>query len=323
MDFGFSDEQQQIKATARELLGERSPFPRVRAAAEARVDDAELWAELRELGWPGIAVAEEHGGQGLGAVELAILLEELGYAVAATPFLGTALAALALQHGGTDAQRERWLPGLASGELCGGFGRPGLAADADGAAVIVLLGEDGGARVVDGADADVSRLETIDPTRRYARVAGEGSALATGVAARSAGALAAELVGVSQRALDMTLGYVKERRQFGVPVGAFQAVSHRCAEMLLHTEAARSAAYFAAWAADAAPDRLDEAAGLATAAAGEAGRSVTGSAIQAHGGIGFTWEADVHWLFKRAQLDAELLGGASAARIALARARVA
>ena len=115
MDFGFSDEQQQIKATARELLTERSPFPRVRAAAEARVDDAELWAELRALGWPGITVAEEHGGQGLGAVELAILLEELGYAVAATPFLGTALAAFALQHGGTDAQRARWLPGLASG----------------------------------------------------------------------------------------------------------------------------------------------------------------------------------------------------------------
>ena len=320
MDFGFSDEQQQIKATARELLTERSPFPRVRAAAEARVDDAELWVELRALGWPGITVAEEHGGQGLGAVELAILLEELGYAVAATPFLGTALAAFALQHGGSDAQRARWLPGLASGELTGGFGRPGLAADADGAAVIVLI-EDRGARVIDGADADVTRLETIDPTRRYAQVAGEGPALAGDIAGRSAGALAAELVGVCQRALDMTVAYVSERRQFGVPVGAFQAVSHRCAEMLLHTEAARSAAYFAAWAADAAPDRLDEAAGIATAAAGEAGRAVTGSAIQAHGGIGFTWEADVHWLFKRAQVGAELLGGASAARIALARAR--
>ena len=136
---------------------------------------------------------------------------------------------------------------------------------------------------------------------------------------RAAGAVAAELVGICQRALDMTLEYVKERRQFGVPVGAFQAVGHRCAQMLLHTESARSAAYFAAWAADAAPARLAEAAGLARVAAGEAGREVTASAIQAHGGIGFTWEADVHWLYKRAQLDAALLGGASAARIALAR----
>nr|MBA3821920.1 acyl-CoA dehydrogenase [Deltaproteobacteria bacterium] len=129
-----------------------------------------------------------------------------------------------------------------------------------------------------------------------------------------------ELVGVCRRALDTTVAYVSERRQFGVPVGSFQAVAHRCARMLLLTEGARSAAYFAAWAADAAPERLPEAAGLACAAAGEAGVEVTGSAIQAHGGIGFTWEADVHWLFKRAQLDAAMLGGASGHRMRLARA---
>ncbi len=118
----------------------------------------------------------------------------------------------------------------------------------------------------------------------------------------------------------MTVAYVSERRQFGVPVGSFQAVAHRCAQMLLHTEGARSAAYFAAWAADAAPERLAEAVGMACAAAAEAGVEVTGSAIQAHGGIGFTWEADVHWLFKRAQLDAALLGSASGHRMRLARA---
>ena len=110
----------------------------------------------------------------------------------------------------------------------------------------------------------------------------------------------------------MTLAYVKERKQFGVPVGSFQAVSHRCAQMLLHTESARSTAYFAAWAADADPERLPEAAALAAAAAAEGGREVTASAIQAHGGIGFTWEADVHWLYKRAQLDTALLGGRAA-----------
>jgi len=126
-------------------------------------------------------------------------------------------------------------------------------------------------------------------------------------------------VGVCQRALDMTLEYVKDRKQFGVPVGSFQAVSHRCAQMLLSTESARSAAYFAAWAADADPDRLPEAAALAAAAAADGGRDATASAIQAHGGIGFTWEADVHWLFKRAQLDAALLGGARRHRATLAR----
>jgi alkylation response protein AidB-like acyl-CoA dehydrogenase len=134
------------------------------------------------------------------------------------------------------------------------------------------------------------------------------------------------VVGLSQRALDMTLDYVKDRKQFGVPVGSFQAVAHRCAQMLLHTESARSTAYFAAWAAEADPDRLAEAAALAGAAAGDGGREVTASAIQAHGGIGFTWEADVHWLYKRAQLDAALIGSAGRHRAALARiaaARVA
>ena len=120
------------------------------------------------------------------------------------------------------------------------------------------------------------------------------------------------------RALEMTVAYVKERKQFGVPVGAYQAVSHRCAQMLLDTEKARSTAAFAAWTADADPERLAEAAAMAKAAASDAGREVTASAIQAHGGIGFTWEADVHWLYKRAQLDAALLGGAKRHRARVA-----
>ena len=123
MNFDFTDDQRTIKATARELLATRSPFDRVREAAEAGRYDPALWRELCELGWPGIAIAEEHGGQGLGVVELAVLLEELGYAVAATPLLGGALAALAIERAGDDEQRSRWLPGLASGELTGAFGR--------------------------------------------------------------------------------------------------------------------------------------------------------------------------------------------------------
>jgi alkylation response protein AidB-like acyl-CoA dehydrogenase len=322
MNFGFSEDQQTIKATARELLAERSPLARIREAAEGDGHDERLWRELCELGWPGIAVPEAYGGQGLGAVELAVLLEELGYALAATPFLGTVLAAAAIADAGDDAQRERWLPGLASGECAGAFGGPALAVGAPGADVIVLAGGDGTARLLAAEDARVDRVAAIDPTRRYGRVDGEGEPLPGAVAGaldRGAAAIAAELVGVCQRALDMTVAYVSERRQFGVPVGAFQAVSHRCAQMLLHTEGARSAAYFAAWAADAAPERLAEAAGLARVAGAEAAKEVTGSAIQAHGGIGFTWEADVHWLYKRAQLGAALLGGGSRARIALAR----
>jgi alkylation response protein AidB-like acyl-CoA dehydrogenase len=327
MDFDLTDDQKEIKAVARELLTARSPFAKVREAAESATHDQALWREIIGLGWPGIAVAERHGGQGLGAVELAVLLEELGYACTAAPFFTTAVAAAVIQATGTDDQRERWLPGLASGELTAGVGTAELAADADGAAVVVLLDGDD-ARLL--AAPQTEAIVTIDPTRRFARVvadARDAEPLGTGAAARVHAALAAELVGVCQRALEMTVEYVKDRKQFGVPVGSFQAVSHRCAQMLLHTESARSAAYFAAWAADADPDRLAEGAALAGAAAATAGREVTGSAIQAHGGIGFTWEADVHWLYKRAQLDAALLGGArrhhaALARVAAARAAV-
>jgi len=331
MNFDLSDDQQQIKRTARELLASRMPMERVRAAAEEGRDDTDLFRELVELGWPGIAVAEEHGGQGLGVVELAALLEELGYACAPTPFLGTVLAALAIEHAGSSEQRERWLPALASGESTGALGvlRDGVAElvpDAPGAAVLVLADVDAGtATLVEPSAVPLEETRSIDPTRRYGRVepgADAGEPLEGDVAGaldRAAVAVSAELVGLCQRALDMTIAYIKDRKQFGVPVGAFQAVQHKAAQMLRDTESARSATYFAAWAADADPDRLAMAAAMAKAVASDAGRAVTGEAIQLHGGIGFTWEADVHWLFKRAQLDAQLLGGGATHRARVAR----
>jgi alkylation response protein AidB-like acyl-CoA dehydrogenase len=323
MNFDFTEDQHEIKRTARELLASRSSLAKVREAAESKSYDSALWAELVELGWPGIAIAEEHGGQGLGAVELAILSEELGYALAASPFLATVAAAEALGVAGTDAQKARWLPALASGEATGAIGSVGgLVPDADAAAVIVLVGDDGVARVLAREEADVTPVDSIDPTRRAARVSGDGEALGGDSAAaidRATVAVAAELVGVAQRALEMTLAYVKDRKQFDTPVGAYQAVSHKCAQMLKDTEGARSATYFAAWAADAEPERLPEAASLAKAAASDGGRDVTAAAIQAHGGIGFTWEADVHWLYKRAQVDAALLGGSGPHRARLAK----
>jgi alkylation response protein AidB-like acyl-CoA dehydrogenase len=314
MHFDLNDDQKEIERVARELFADRSPMAKVRESAETGRYDEALWEELVELGWPGIAVSEDHGGQGLGAVELAVLLEQVGYACAATPLLCTATAAAAIDACGSDEQRARWLPALVSGEQTAGIGTAELAADAVGAAVVVLI---------DGEEAElvtapeVEPFPTIDPTRRFGTVSGESEPLGAGAADRVRAAIAAEVVGVCQRALELTLEYVKNRRQFDVPVGSFQAVSHRCVQMFLHTETARSAAYFAAWAADADPDRLAEAAALAAAAAADGGREVTASAIQAHGGIGFTWEADLHWLYKRAQLDAALLGGAAQHRRAL------
>jgi alkylation response protein AidB-like acyl-CoA dehydrogenase len=310
MDFGLTDDQKDIQRTARALLAERAKPDRVREHAEAATTDTELWREIAALGWPGIAVAEEHGGQGLGAVELSILCEELGRVVAPLPFLPSILAATLIEHSGSDQQRARWLPGLARGELRGAAGRTGVIPGAAGADLIVVI-DDGAARIVEEAGEPV---KTIDPTRPAARVTGAlGDELPGDVQAaldRGAVAVAAELVGVCDRALAMTVEYVKDRKQFGTPVGAFQAVSHRCAEMLLATEKARSAVAFASWAATAEPSRLAEAASIAKAAASNAGREVTGSAIQLHGGVGFTWEADVHWLYKRAQIDAQLLGDA-------------
>jgi alkylation response protein AidB-like acyl-CoA dehydrogenase len=320
MDFGLTDDQREIQRTARELLRERASPDRVREHAESGRSDDALWQELCDLGWPGIAVAEAHGGQGLGAVELTLLCEEVGRAVAPVPFLPTALAATLIEHGGSDEQRGRWLEGLASGQLRGAAGEPGVIPGAAGADVVVVLAAPGSARVVEGGGDPV---ESIDPARPAARVeAGSGEELPGNVEAardRALVAVSAELVGICDRALAMTVDYVKERKQFGTPVGAFQAVSHRCADMLLATEKARSAVALASWAADADPDRLPEAAAMAKAAASDAGREVTAGAIQAHGGIGFTWEADVHWLFKRAQIDAQLLGGASVHRARLAR----
>jgi alkylation response protein AidB-like acyl-CoA dehydrogenase len=238
------------------------------------------------------------------------------------------MAACVIEGAGSPAQRERWLPGLASGETIGAVsgaadGSSDLVIGGAEAGVIVLIEDDGTGRIVTPEEAEVTPIEAIDPTRSAARVSasgGAGEALEDGCPGlgRALVAVSSELVGVCGRALEMTVAYVKDRKQFGVPVGAYQAVSHRCAQMLLETEKARSTAAFAAWAADADPDQLAEAAAMAKAASSDAGREVTASAIQAHGGIGFTWEADVHWLFKRAQLDAALLGGAGRHRARIA-----
>lgn len=337
MNFDFTEDQREIRSTARELLAARSPFERVRAHAEAGTVDDELLRELGALGWPGIAVAEEHGGQGLGLVELVILLEAVGEACAAVPLRGSALAALFVEYAGSVDQQAQWLPGLASGELRGALGSwsgevAELVPDAVGADVLVLLDEDGMASLVPAADARIEPVAAIDPTRRYARVTvGAGGAdLLSGDSSEARRcaevAVAAGLVGVSQRALDLTVAYVKERKQFGVPIGSFQAVGHKAAQMLFDTEGARSATLFGAWAADADPGQLPLGAAMAKASASAAGRATTAAAIQLHGGIGFTWEADLHWLYKRAQLDAVYLGGPALHRgriAALAAQRVA
>jgi alkylation response protein AidB-like acyl-CoA dehydrogenase len=313
MRFDFDDEQAEIKETARQFLAARFTPAVVRELAEGnRYDDA-LWAEVSELGWPGIAIAEEHGGQGLGMVELIVLCEELGFACAPLPFLANAAAGIVIEGAGSDEQKAAHLPGIASGEARGAIGDEAVVIDAEGADVIVVFAADG-PRILPVAEATLEPLDLIDQTRRYSKLtAGDGEPLAgdaDGATDRMVVAVAAELVGIGQRAMEMAVEYAKEREQFERPIGAYQGVSHACAKMLYDVEEARSLTYAAAWAADAEPDSLPLAAAMAKARASEAAWDVCKASIQVHGGIGFTWEHDLHFLLKRARADAQLFGTA-------------
>ena len=353
MYFDLTDEQQAIKATARDFLAARYKSARIRELAESEHGfERSDWDEMAELGWPGLALPEEWGGQGLGIVELAVLFEELGYALAPTPLLSTTVAGLALAANGTDEQRERWLRPLAAGEARGtvalfdagtpaGIGEFAMEAKADTDGV-VLDGEK--VLVMDAASADfllvatadgrrhliereadgvtVTAEPSIDLTRRLYSVRFNGvlvgpEATLGGVQAdylpvlwRACVALAAESTGVAQRTMEMAVSYAKDRKQFGRPIGSYQAVSHRCAQMLLETENSRSAVYGAAWAADAEPESLPLAASMAKAYASDAGWRVPDASIQVHGGIGFTWEHDLHFFLKRGKANAATFGDA-------------
>ncbi|MFD3695758.1 acyl-CoA dehydrogenase family protein [Streptomyces sp. NPDC058646] len=370
MDAAFTAEQDEMRRTLREILGKRCGPDEVKAAARtAAGHDRELWQQLaRQLGLPGLAVAEEYGGVGCAPADLALACEETGRALLPSPLLATAvLCAPLIAALGTAAQRTALLAPLAAGGLTAALAVPGPAL----ATALALNGEDpagdwaGGGRaggvqaradaagggwrlygesaqVLDGHSASLllvpahtggfargrallflvrqdapglvrSRQTVLDETRPQGRVQlrdvpaellGEDGADVLGALAatgRTACAvLAAEAVGAAGQALARTVEYVREREQFGRPIGSFQAVKHRLADLYVQVQAARSAAYYAAWD--------PEQGGLALAQALEALRLTAGEAIQLHGGIGFTWEHDAHLYFKRAASDELLFG---------------
>jgi alkylation response protein AidB-like acyl-CoA dehydrogenase len=351
--FDLNDEQQAIRSTAREFLAARYKSERIRELAESEQGfEQSDWEEMAELGWPGLALPEEWGGQGLGIVELAVLFEEMGYALAPSPLLSTTVAGLALAANGSDEQRERWLRPLATGEARGTLalfdagapasignfemeakaegdgvvldGEKVLVMDAGSADFFLVATGDGRRHLVerDAEGVSVSPEESIDLTRRLYSIRFDGvrveseATLGGGqedylpVLWRACVALAAESTGIAQRTMEMAVEYAKDRQQFGRPIGAYQAVSHRCAQMLLETENSRSAVYGAAWAADAEPESLPLAASMAKAYASDAGWRVPDASIQVHGGIGFTWEHDLHFFLKRGRANAALFGDA-------------
>ena len=322
MDFELSDDQLALRDAARELLADHASPGRVRAVVDAGgTHDEKLWAAMVDQGWLGVEQPEAAGGLGAGFVEAAVLLEELGRRVAPAPFSQTLLALAALR--GTP-----WEDRLAGGAIgCVGWARPGdervLVPYAPVADVAVIATAD---RLVvhDLASGGRPRREPamdqtrcvgwlpVDPSRRAATTVG-GPDEAAALLDRGATALAAESLGASAEMLDRTVEHAKHRVQFGKPIGSFQAVKHRCADMLVDVEGMRSTVYHAAWSLAAGVDRTDASVAASTAKAwtSDASRRVMASALQVHGGIGFTWEHDLHLYLKRAQLDEVTCGDAS------------
>ncbi|NND69751.1 MAG: acyl-CoA/acyl-ACP dehydrogenase [Halioglobus sp.] len=340
MNFDFSEEQQFIRDQARNFLAQESTTAVVRAALE---DDApfhaELWQKIVELGWTAMAIPEEHGGLGLGYLELCVIAEELGRALAPVPFASSVyLATEAIRSWGTAQQQADYLPRLAAGELIGTLadceapGSPSVnLAVSDGAlsgeklpvpdgtaahiAVVTARAEGGtlGLFIADLTDASVTRetVNSLDPSRPQARISfnntpvtplgNAGEEELSTLLDRAAILLAFEAIGGCQAAMDSGMAYTKERYAFGRAVASFQAIKHKFADMFVALELARANAYYGAWALAADAPDLPLAAATARVSATDAYWLVSKENLQAQGGMGFTWEFDCHLYYRRAQ----------------------
>jgi alkylation response protein AidB-like acyl-CoA dehydrogenase len=356
MNFDFSDDQKAIKSEARRFLEARCPTTKARAVLDdpAKSYDAEVWKEVAGQGWLGTAIPEAYGGLGLGHLELCVIAEELGRALAPIPFGSTAyFLAEALMMSGSEAQKQAWLPKIAAGETIGCFAsveRPGAlteaqvqsrvengkltgtklpVTDGDIADVAVVLAREGGQLslfLVELGGAGVTRetLQTLDPTRGVAKLtfagaaaerlghAGEGLSLAEALLERAAVLLAFEQLGGADRALEMAKGYALERYAFGRPIGSYQAIKHKLADMYVKNELARSTVYYGAWALESGASELPLAAAQSRVAASEAYWYAAKENLQTHGGIGFTWQMDCHLFYRRAQQLGLVAGGTKA-----------
>jgi alkylation response protein AidB-like acyl-CoA dehydrogenase len=369
MQFGLTETQQVLKNSAREFFSAEWPIAEVRRLMETpTAADAGLWQKMAHQGWTGIVFDEEYGGLGLGLVEMAVALEEMGRALLPGPYLSTVLlAGGVIDAAGTPAQKRKYLSRISTGDAratlalledsaswepdavqldaslsAAGFalnGRKMFVADAGAADFLVCAarrGSDLGLFIVPrtAPGLTISPLPAIDETRRLYQVtfadapAAEEDILAIGDSARAAldralavatVALVAEMVGGMQRVMEIAVEYAKARKQFGKPIGQFQAVQHLCADMLLLTESSRSAAYYAAWALQERAPEADVAVSIAKAYASDAYREVGNRGIQVQGGMGFTWENNVHLYYKRAKASELMLGDATYHRERIAR----
>jgi alkylation response protein AidB-like acyl-CoA dehydrogenase len=355
MQFGLTESQEILRDSARKFFAGECPIAEVRRLMETDTAyDAKLWAKLAEQGYTGIIFPEEYGGVGLGIVELILLLEESGRALLPGPFFTTVVQAGSLiDAAGSPEQKKKYL-----GPICRGESRASVAfleasaswdpadlrleASADGkltgekffvpdaavADTIVVVAHNGVFAVDSKAPGlTLKPMPGMDLTRRQyslklKNTPGEklanpaGLPRARGIATA---ALVAEMVGGMQRALDLTVEYAKTRKQFGKPIGTFQAVQHQCADMYLETESSRSAVYYAAWALEQKAPDAATAVSIAKMYASDASRTVGNRGIQVHGGMGFTWENDLHLYYRRAKASETMFGDATFHRERIAR----
>lgn len=354
MDFALDEGQQLLQETARDFLDRWCPPGAVLNLVEDPAAlTGEMWNEMSELGWMAIPFPEQYDGLGLGFLELAAVLEEMGRVVMPGPYFATVvLGGVTILLAGTDEQKARWLPPLATGRtkatvaLYEPDGRlpdarltTRAVSDGDGyiltgTKLFVLNGDAADLIVCPAADENGAvslfvvetdraglrcrSLPTLDLTRPLAEVhldavrvpkshllgePGQGLAVLARVQDLAALALGVELGGVAQRVLEMTVGYAKDRVQFGRPIGSFQAIKHKCADMHVNVVTAEAAYRYGAWVADQALKQqeapLAYTASLVKSYVQEACYRTVCAALQVHGGIGFTWEYDLHLYLKR------------------------
>ena len=343
MDFDLSEEQELLQQTIRQFAQNECPPTRVRQLVDSEDElDRELWNGLVELGIGGLHLPEEHGGAGLSLLDLALAAEVLGWAAVPGPFLGHSLAGLAISLGGSPEQKKSWLPKLATGDVLAtvalrdadaGWLPEDWTASANGtlegvkqivpygaqADLIVVGTKGGGLTLVEGGAGGVETksVDGSDRTRRIHDVTFSGAACEALPEGSSAAGLvtdagllllAADAFGGASRLVEMCVEYAKTREQFGVTIGHFQALKHQLATMAIEVEPSRGLYWYAAHAADHLPDERGRFVALAKAHITDLYLQVARDAVEAHGGIGFTWECDVQIWFKRAMFDRAFLG---------------
>lgn len=329
MDVDLTSDQQQLVAGARAFLGDTCTPDVVRAAwGDERRRDSTRWKELADVGFLGVGIPQAYGGLGLGDLEVLLVLEEAGRTALPGPLLETSVAAMTIAEVGTAEQRERYLPAMAAGDCVATLAVPGspLVLDADLADVLVssdgqrlhMIEPSATVAIPQPAIDGARRLFTVEPRAGEEALLSADPSAAARMRDRATLGTAAMLLGLSSTLLRMSLEHVRERRQFGQPIGSFQALKHKLAECHLLLETARPALWAAGWMLQETDPESRTAVSVAKVQAARVARKVNDEALQCHGGIGFAWDHPLHLWLKRGKALEQAYGGSREHRLRLA-----